>query len=222
MTWIKICATTNLNDAQASVAAGADALGFIFAASSRRVDVEQAAKIISALGNEIECIGVFVNETPARIADVVERAGLSGVQLHGDEPPEQMQEYRLALGQRKIIKTLQASELLGSPSNLQAYLQPRQNIDAVLLDAGSPSQRGGTGQTFDWTAAAPIIAGIRAQMPVIIAGGLNSENVGEAVRLFAPWGVDVVSGVEREVGKKDEVKLRSFVAAVRQAQFALR
>ena len=135
---------------------------------------------------------------------------------------DQMQEYRRALGQRKIIKTLQARELLSSPESLRGYLQMRQSIDAILLDAGSPSQRGGTGQTFDWVAAAPIIAEIRAQMPVIIAGGLNSGNVGEAIRLFAPWGVDVVSGVEREVGKKDEAKLRSFVGAVRQAQLAMR
>ena len=105
---------------------------------------------------------------------------------------------------------------------MPGYLHSRQVIDAILLDAGSPSQRGGTGQTFDWTAAAPVVAKVRAQMPVIIAGGLNPENVGEAIRLFAPWGVDVVSGVEREVGKKDDARLRSFVGAVRQAQFALR
>ncbi len=222
MTWIKICATTNLYDAQASLAAGADALGFIFAPSSRRIEVEQAAEIISALGDEIECIGVFVNETPSRIAEVVEQARLTGVQLHGDEPADQMQEYRRALGQRKIIKTLQARELLSSPDTLNGYLQMRQSIDAILLDSGSPSQRGGTGATFDWVAAAPVVAKVRAEMPVIIAGGLNPENVGEAIRLFAPWGVDVVSGVEREVGKKDEAKLRSFVGAVRQAQLALR
>jgi phosphoribosylanthranilate isomerase len=133
-----------------------------------------------------------------------------------------MPEYRQAVGQRKIIKTLQASELLKSPDGLNGYLRSRHSIDAVLLDAGSPSQRGGTGQTFDWIAAAPIVARVRAQMPVIIAGGLNPENVAEAIRLFAPWGVDVVSGVERETGRKDEAKLRSFVGAVRQTQAALR
>ncbi len=222
MTWVKICATTNLNDAQASLSAGADALGFIFAPSSRRIEVAQAAEIIASLTDEIEKIGVFVNETPGQVAEIVEQAGLTGVQLHGDEPARQMQEYREAVGQRKIIKSVQALELLGAPGILNAYLQSRQNIDAILLDAGSPSQRGGTGQTFDWTAAAPVVAKVRAQMPVIIAGGLNPENVGEAIRLFAPWGVDVVSGVEREVGKKDDARLRSFVGAVRQAQFALR
>lgn len=222
MIWVKICATTNLADAQASLAAGADALGFIFAPSSRRVEIDQAAEIISSLRDEIERIGVFVNESPAQVAEVAERAGLSGVQLHGDEPADQMQEYRRALGQRKIIKTLQARELLGSPDIFNGYLQSRESIDAILVDAGSPGQRGGTGQTFDWSAAEPIVARVRARMPVIIAGGLNPGNVGEAIRLFAPWGVDVVSGVEREVGKKDEAKLRNFVGAVRQTQPALR
>ena len=222
MTWVKICATTNLSDAQASLAAGADALGFIFSPSSRRVEVDQAAEIISSLADEIERIGVFVNETPGQVAEVAEQAGLTGVQLHGDEPAGQMPEYRQAVGQRKIIKTLQASELLKSPDGLNGYLRSRHSIDAVLLDAGSPSQRGGTGQTFDWIAAAPIVARVRAQMPVIIAGGLNPENVAEAIRLFAPWGVDVVSGVERGTGRKDEAKLRSFVGAVRQTQAALR
>jgi phosphoribosylanthranilate isomerase len=222
MIWVKICATTNLSDAQASLAAGADALGFIFAPSSRRIEIDQAAEIISSLADEIERIGVFVNETPGQVAEVAEQAGLTGIQLHGDEPADQMQQYRQALGQRKIIKALQAHELLTSPDNLNSYLRSRQSIDAILLDAGSPSQRGGTGQTFDWIAAAPIVAKVRAQMPVIIAGGLSAENVGEAIRLFAPWGVDVVSGVERGTGRKDEAKLRSFVGAVRQTQVALR
>jgi len=222
MIWVKICATTNLCDAQASLAAGADALGFIFAPSSRRIEIDQAAEIIVSLTDEIERIGVFVNETPGQVAEVAEQAGLTGVQLHGDEPAGEMQQYRQALGQRKIIKALQARELLTSPDNLNSYLRSRQSIDAILLDAGSPSQRGGTGQTFDWIAAAPIVARVRAQMPVIIAGGLNPENVAEAIRLFAPWGVDVVSGVERETGRKDEAKLRSFVGAVRQTQAALR
>src|ERR1035437_9911232 len=222
MIWVKICATTNLFDAQASLAAGADALGFIFAPSSRRVEVDQAAEIISSLADEIEKIGVFVNETPERVAEVAEQAGLTGVQLHGDEPADQMHEYRSALGQRKIIKTLQACEWLRSPERLNGYLQSRQIIDAILLDAGSPSQRGGTGHTFDCIAAAPIVAKVRAQIPVIIAGGLNPGNVAEAIRLFAPWGVDVVSGVACETGRKDEAKLRSFVGAVRQNRAALR
>jgi len=212
---VKICATTSLRDAQMSVAAGANALGFIFAPSSRRIDVEQAAEIIAALPGEVEKIGVFVNEGPEHVADIAERAGLTGVQLHGEEPPEQLPEFRRAGGRRKIIKTLQARELLSSGEMLQPYLRSGGVIDAILLDSGSPAQRGGTGVPFPWKEAVPLAAEIQAVMPLIIAGGLNPENVSQAIRLFNPWGVDVVSGVEQAIGKKDEAKLRGFVAAVK-------
>jgi len=219
MTWVKICATTSLQDAQISVAAGASALGFIFAPSTRRLEVELAAKIIAALPSEIEKIGVFVNESPRRVAHIAERAGLTGVQLHGEEPPEQMAEFRGALGQRRIIKTLQARELLanGGGQVLQAYLDVRENIDAILLDSGRPDNRGGTGVPFDWESALPFVQKVKAVLPVIIAGGLTAGNVSQAIRLFNPWGVDVVSGVEQAIGKKDEAKLQSFVAAVKHA-----
>ena len=220
MTWVKICATTSLHDAQMSVAVGANALGFIFAPSSRRIEVEQAGEIIAALPIEIEKIGVFVNESPGRVEDIAERAGLTGAQLHGEEPPEQMAEFRGALGQRRrIIKMLQARELLATDGGrvLQAYLDARENIDAILLDSGSPAQRGGTGMPFPWEEAARLAAAVQADVPLIIAGGLTAGNVSQAIRLFNPWGVDVVSGVEEAIGKKDEGKLRSFVAAVRRA-----
>ena len=217
MTWVKICATTNLRDAQTSVAAGANALGFIFAPSTRRIEVSTAAEIIAALPAEIEKIGVFVNDTPERVAEVAEQVGLSGCQLHGDEPAAALPEYRRALAARKLIKTLQVSELLADKGSqvMQAYLDARSSIDAVLLDSGRPGNRGGTGVPFDWEMALPIVQKIKAVLPVIIAGGLTAENVDHAIRLFEPWGVDVVSGVERETGKKDEAKLRSFVAAAR-------
>jgi phosphoribosylanthranilate isomerase len=216
MTWVKICATTNLHDAQASVASGANALGFIFAPSTRRIETGTATEIIAALPTGIEKIGVFVNEAPERIAVIAQAAGLTGAQLHGDEPAAQLAEYRKALGSRKLIKTLQARELLADAGDrqLEAYLDVHGSIDAILLDSGVPTQRGGTGVPFDWDSALPIVQSIKAVLPVIIAGGLTAENVGEAIRLFEPWGVDVVSGVEREPGNKDQVKLRSFVAAV--------
>jgi phosphoribosylanthranilate isomerase len=216
MTWVKICGTTNLRDAQMSLAAGADALGFIFAPSSRRIEVSAAAEIIRELPASIEKIAVFVNETPARVAEVVHEAGLTGAQLHGDEPSEQMGEFRQVLGQRKIIKTLQVREILGAgQKRLTRYLAERGNIDAILLDSGSASQRGGTGIPFAWDEAVSLAATIRESTHLIIAGGLNAENVARALALFSPWGVDVVSGVEREAGKKDGIKLRDFVAAVR-------
>ena len=218
MTWVKICGTTSLQDAQLSVAAGADALGFIFAASARRVEVARAAEIVASLPNEIEKVGVFVNEAPRRVAEVVEQVGLSGVQLHGDEAAEEMPEFRRLLGERKIIKTLQAGEMLAwEPDKLAKYLSQRGSVDAILLDSGSAQRRGGTGIAFAWEKALPLAARIREVMPLVVAGGLSAENVAEALRLFDPWGVDVVTGVEREPGKKDEVKLREFVAAARTA-----
>ncbi len=220
MTWIKFCATTNLLDALACIEAGADALGFIFAPSTRRVDVATAAEIIAALPSEVEKIGIVVNETPAHVAELVQQTGLTGVQLHGDEEAAQIPDFRAALGNRRITKTLQARELLRAgygPMLLEEFLEQVETLDSILLDSGSPKERGGTGKAFDWQAALPVVAEIRAQIPVVIAGGLTPENVGKAIRLFEPWGVDVVSGVEREVGKKDEAKLRAFVASARAA-----
>ncbi len=158
------------------------------------------------------------------MAEVAQQTGLTGVQLHGDEPATQLAAYRQALGRRKLIKTLQERELLARDGNpvLQAFLDARENFDVILLDSGFLSNRGGTGVPFDWEAALPLVKKIKAVLPVIIAGGLTEENVGQAISLFEPWGVDVVSGVERETGRKDEAKLRSFVAAARQTESAMK
>lgn len=218
MTWIKICATTNLADARASIAAGANALGFIFAPSSRQVTEEAAAEIIEALPPKIAKIGVVVNRSLEDLARLAQNVGLTGVQLQGDEPGDQLWAYRSALAPRTIYKTLQASELLaGGEEFLYQYLRVSEFFDAVLVDAGSGTQRGGTGVPFDWNAMLPIVSRIKETMPVIIAGGLSPENVGDAIRLFQPWAVDLVSGVESAPGKKDEAKLQAFVRAVRAA-----
>lgn len=215
--WVKVCGTTSLRDAQLSVAAGANALGFIFAPSPRRVEVAAAAEIVAALAGEVESIGVFVNESPTTAAEVANRVGLSGVQLHGDEAPSQIADYRRELGQRKIIKALSVSNLQGNNDlQLEDYLDAHDSLDAILLDSGSAQQRGGTGVPFDWQHAAAIASRIRDRMPLIIAGGLNASNVARAIEVFQPWGVDVVSGVESSPGTKDEIKLREFMSAVRQ------
>lgn len=217
MTWIKICGTTNLHDAEISVAAGADALGFIFAPSPRRIEVDDAAEIIARLPVQVEKIGVFVDEDPARVSDIVRQAGLTGVQLHGSESAERMLEFRLAMGECKIVKTLQVSDYSKEHRDqLVAYLSTLSGIDAVLLDSGSARQPGGTGARFSWGNAVELAAAIRDRIPLIVAGGLTAENAGGAIDLFQPWGVDVVSGVECAPGKKDERKLREFVAAVRE------
>jgi len=217
VTWVKICGTTNLDDAQAALDAGADALGFIFTASSRQVTPESAAAIIAALPPSVEKIGVVVNEPPDSLVKLATDVGLTGLQLHGDEPAEQLPEYRRALGLRKIIKTLQARELLVAPGTLDDYLRNSKSVDGILLDSGSPIARGGTGQTFDWNAALPLIERIKQHVPVIIGGGLNSGNVAAAIRLFGPCGVEVVSSVECAPGKKDVAKLRAFISAARAA-----
>ncbi len=220
MTWIKICGTTSLSDANLAIAAGADAVGFVFAPSPRLIPQETAAEIIAALPARVEKIGVTVNEPPESVARLAQNAGLSGIQLQGDEPPDQMSAYRSALATRKIIKTLQAQQVLaGGDDYLYPYLRVSEFFDAILIDAGANGQRGGTGATFDWNAVLPLAARIQQWTRVIIAGGLTSENVAEAIRLFAPWGVDVVSGVESEPGHKDEARLRNFVEAVRRASF---
>jgi phosphoribosylanthranilate isomerase len=217
MTWVKICGTTSLADAQMSVAAGADALGFIFAASPRHIDAEAAAEIVKAVSGEVETIGVFVNEPPSRVAEIASRVGLSGVQLQGDEPAEKLTDFRRELGQLKIIKALSGNNLRQDDDLvLEKYLGARNSLDAMLLDSGSAEQRGGTGVPFDWESVQPTASRIREQMPLIIAGGLNAGNVAQALDLFQPWGVDVVSGVESAPGRKDEGKLRDFMAAVRQ------
>ncbi len=222
MTWIKICGTTNLRDAQLSLAAGADALGLIFAPSARRIELTTASVIVSALSGEAEMIGVFVNETPRRVAEVAKHVGLTGVQLHGDEPAASLPEFRRALGDRKIIKTLHVNELLNAGEKLAAYLSARDSIDAILLDSGSAQERGGTGAAYDWTRALPIAEQIRNATPLIVAGGLTPQNVARAIELFEPWGVDIVSGVESAPGKKDETKLHDFLAAVRQTPASVR
>lgn len=222
MTWLKICGTTNLEDAQRSVAAGADALGFIFAPSPRRIDIGTAAAIIRELRGEVEAIGVFVNETPDRVAEIAGQAGLTGVQLHGEEPAESLPGFRRALGERKIIKTLHTGDLLAASEKVATYLAHRGSVDAILLDSGSPQQRGGTGLSFNWQDAKPLAEEIRRAMPLILAGGLNPANVAQAIEYLDPWGIDVVSGVESSPGKKDENKLREFIAAVRHTAASVR
>ena len=216
MTWIKICGTTNLADAQAAVNAGADALGFIFAPSPRETTEETAAEIIDALPARTKKIGVTFNQSPEALAKLAQNVGLTGLQLHGNEPSDQMWAYRSALAPRMIIKTLQAQQVLTAGDDfLYSYLKVAEFFDAVLLDAGTPNQPGGTGVPFDWNALAPIVSHIQRWIPVIVAGGLSAANVGEAIRIFSPWGLDVASGVEIEPGKKDPAKLAGFVAAVR-------
>ena len=209
-TWIKICATTCIEDALASIEAGADALGFVFAPSERRVSPEQAQAIVAQLPANVGRVGVFQNDSVECIGEIVGKVGLTTVQLHGEKTADFIVDLtsRLQRDRRiKIIKTVLVNEDFAR--RFAAACQDEVGIDSILLDSGA-----GSGRTFDWNAVKPLLGNHRR---LIVAGGLNPQNVGDAIRKFEPWGVDVVSGVEREPGRKDPEKLKAFVAAVRRA-----
>jgi phosphoribosylanthranilate isomerase len=222
MTWIKICGTTNVDDALASVEAGADALGFVFAPSPRRISPRDAARITAALPASMEKIGVFVNQTVELVLDTVEKAGLTGVQLHGDEDlsfaQRLLQEARPNLRLLKAVSLREVGEAKGKTFAVAAAEGAAAVFSGLLLDSGAQDKRGGTGLAFDWQEAAPMTRLLANKFPLVIAGGLKPENVGKALQIFHPWGVDVVSGVEQAPGKKDPAKLRAFIAAVRGAE----
>lgn len=218
MTWIKICGTTNLEDARAAIGAGADAVGFVFGPSKRQVTSEQAARITAELPMQIERVGVFVNELIDRVREIVDEACLNTVQLQGDETLEYVRDLsRGRNGDRRehalrIVKTLWVGPTL--EDRLREF-GPGSGVDAILFDSGSPQERGGTGRTFSWPHVAALLG--KQKIPIIVAGGLNAENVAEAMATLHPWGVDVASGTESAPGKKDPLKIKAFVAAVRDA-----
>lgn len=204
MTRIKICGMTRVEDALMAVEAGADAVGLIFWAGSKRaVGVEQAQAITRALPPLISTVGVFVNETPDRVRTVADAVGLSGVQLHGDEVVSDWARFP-----RPVLKAMPIEQYATSPW--------RTARAAILVDAHDPVTIGGTGRTIDWEAARDIAA----TRPLVLAGGLTPDNVAEAVTLVAPWGVDVASGVEQSPGVKDPARVLAFVQAVRAADAA--
>jgi phosphoribosylanthranilate isomerase len=209
-TWIKICGTTCLEDALQSIEAGANALGFIFAPSKRRVTPEQAQQIIRELPQAVERIGVFMNSAPAEIASIASEAGLTGIQMHGDESSAEIYS-QLPVGRRDALRKIKTILVQDGFEDRFDVAVTAGMVDAYLLDSGA-----GSGKTFDWQAARARLDG--RQERLIIAGGLSPDNVGEAIRAFKPWGVDVVTGVEREPGRKDPEKLKAFVAAVRRAE----
>jgi phosphoribosylanthranilate isomerase len=214
MTWIKICGTTNLEDALTAVDAGADALGFVFYEKSpRKIDVASAREIVKNLPPSIEKVGVFVDERVEKILETVSQAGLTAVQLHGAESHEP--EYIPALKASRDLKVflvLPASEIGGG---LESNVNGQAGVSAVFFDSGTPQLPGGTGKTFDWKTAASGIEAISKKLKIVVAGGLNSNNVADAIRILRPWGVDVASGVEASPGIKDPQKVRSFIDAVR-------
>jgi phosphoribosylanthranilate isomerase len=222
MTWIKICGITNLEDALTAVDAGADALGFVFYEKSpRKIDPEAAREIVRQLPPQIEKVGVFVDKSVERIQEIAGRALLTAVQLHGDVRPGETATKHGREWTGKLFVVLPASTFAGCGEERAVGLswsgETAGRVSAVFVDSGTSEKPGGTGSTFDWTRAAPIILRIKQNFRVVVAGGLTSANVREAILAMKPWGVDVASGVEMRAGKKDPDKVRAFVQAVRQA-----
>ncbi|MGD0347101.1 MAG: phosphoribosylanthranilate isomerase [Terracidiphilus sp.] len=207
--WIKICANTSLADAQLAADAGADAVGFVFAPSPRRVTAEQAAQIVPHLPAALEKIGVFVDAGFDEIAETVEAAGLTGVQLHFDAPPALPAQLRERFGSK--LRILGVVHFDAAGVKRVAAMAGDANIDALLVDSRTAHAVGGTGQTYGWDAARRRIFGAGRQMKFVAAGGLSPENVAEAIATLRPWGVDVVSGVEAVPGRKDAAKVRAKV-----------
>ena len=205
MTWIKICGTTNERDADVAIRAGANALGFIMTRSPRQVSDSTAYSIGTIVPRGVETIGVFVNEEFKTLIETARFCKFTGVQLHGDEDADYVARLRSELPGVKILKVVPAASLNGSLIS---------NPDAWLIESAGGAQRGGTGKPFKWRESLSQIRKLR--QPVIIAGGLNSQNVQEALGIFHPWGVDVVSGVESYPGRKHPGLVAQFIDAVRQ------
>ena len=213
--WIKICGTTNLEDALLAVEGGADALGFIFAPSPRQVTTTQAGRITAELPPQIERYGVFVNAPFSEIVVTVSECGLSGVQLHRAADRNLASRLREHFAGR--MPRLNIVQVVNISAKLDGWL-PDQAVDAVLVDSSSAMAAGGTGISFDWVGARDSLLRTAAHSRVIVAGGLRPDNVRRAISTLRPWGVDVVSGVEASPGKKDRALVLAFIHEARQAE----
>lgn len=206
MVRVKICGITNLDDALASIDAGAQALGFNFYPQSLRyIEPSAAGNIIQQLPASIMCVGVFVNvPDPEQVGLQASEAGVKAVQLHGDESPAYCRELKDFF----VIKALRVN------SDFEPQQAARYESDAVLLDGFSPLAFGGVGQSFDWTIAAKTrdLVG-----KLFLAGGLSANNVAMAIETVQPYAVDACSGLESVPGQKDMGKVRAFIEAARQA-----
>jgi phosphoribosylanthranilate isomerase len=199
---VKICGICDVAGAAAAVEAGADLLGFHFCRSERRITPEEAKAIIDGLALRPSIVGVFIDQARDEVRQIADFVGLDLLQLHGSEMPG------FDAG-RPVIKVLKVKD--GEIPGAEDWPDP------VMLDSWSADQRGGTGQTWDWELARPLLS----TRQVFIAGGLEPGNVGKVVSEFKPYGVDVSSGVEASVRVKDPDKVRAFVHAVRLAEASM-
>lgn len=228
--FIKICANTNLADAQLAAELGADAVGFVFAASRRRMMADQVARITPHLPGNVLTVGVFATADADEIIQAVRIAGLQAAQLHHEPNPDLIAKLNDAFeGHVRLIQTVAFNVHSGENAGFSAALAralTTPGLWAVLIDAARTGKSGGLGMAFDWQHAAQEIrlacntastaTGVDL-LPIIVAGGLHSRNVAAAIDVLQPWGVDVASGVEAEPGRKDTTRLRFFIDAVRHA-----
>lgn len=199
---VKICGVTRLEDALAAVLLGADALGFNFWAGSKRyLPPAQARAIVQRLPPFVTAVGVFVDPTREEVARAVDASGVSMAQLHGRESPE------LCLSMPvPVLKAIQVHDV-HALAQLASY-----EVRGFVLDTPTPGH-GGSGKTFDWS----LVGEAAREIPIVLAGGLTPDNVGEAVRMVGPWAVDVASGVESAPGVKDPDRMRRFIEAAKEA-----
>jgi phosphoribosylanthranilate isomerase len=203
MTKVKVCGITCLEDAQLAVQLGVNALGFIFAPSPRRISPEEAREIIRAVSPFVKTAGVFVDETPAVVRDIMEFCGLELVQFHGDESPETCTAFM-----PRSVKAFRVRDR----SVLSAIRSYQGSVRAILLDAFSHDQQGGTGKPFDWDIA---LTAKGLHIPVILSGGLKPSNIRDAILKVNPFAVDVNSGIEQWPGKKDPRLMAAVMTAIR-------
>ena len=217
--WIKICANTCVEDALRAAELGADAVGFVFAPSTRQVTPEQVRVIAAELPAGVERIGVFVGGSAEEIAAAAETARLTGVQLHGGFEPglaERLPELAVipVVHWEAADRENSVGEAAGEFAKVAGSAPGRR----VLVDAKVGQASGGLGVSFNWESARGVFDAQRERgVRIVLAGGLRPENVTEAIQVLRPWGVDVVSGVEREPGRKDVEKLRRFMENARRA-----
>jgi len=203
MTKVKVCGMTNLADAEHAAVNGAWAIGLIHHGDSpRHVEREVAEEIGAALKRRCEIAGVFVNSTLEEVVDAADRENLTLLQFHGDEGPS----FCIEAGRRTGAKVMKALRIR-SGEDIQAAETYR--TDFHLFDAHRPRTPGGTGESFDWE----LLAGRRSKVPLVLAGGLTTSNVAEAIEVVKPFAVDVVSGAEAEPGRKDHAKVEAFLEA---------
>lgn len=202
-TRVKICGLTQEKDVRATVVAGADAIGLVFyPPSPRAVSLEQAVTLVKHIPAYVQVVGLFVNANFDEIANICRQVPIDILQFHGDESPEQCQNIAQKLS-RRWYKAIQVKEGLDIIHEINQYKNA--GASAVLLDAYHPDLKGGTGHNFDWRTFP------KADIPLILAGGLNPENVADAIALTQPYAVDVSGGVEQAKGIKDSEKIQKFM-----------